>query len=122
VGPTYQKPDVPIPSVYKELPPVAVEAPSGWKTARPNDGAPRGQWWEVFQEPQVHALIAQVTISNHNIAIAEAQFRSARAAIYVSRAALFPTITSNVVVSGTGGVFPHHHLKRCHRAGKHPLE
>jgi NodT family efflux transporter outer membrane factor (OMF) lipoprotein len=80
--------------------PVAADAPSGWKTAQPSDSTPRGQWWEVFQDPQLNALIEQVTISNQNIALAEAQFRSARAAIYVSRAALFPTVTANVVVTG----------------------
>jgi NodT family efflux transporter outer membrane factor (OMF) lipoprotein len=68
--------------------------------AQPSDGAPRGPWWEIFQDPQLNALAEQINVSNQNIAVAEAQLRGARAAINVARAALLPTITGRVTLTG----------------------
>jgi NodT family efflux transporter outer membrane factor (OMF) lipoprotein len=93
VGPKYQRPEVQVPATYKEL--------SGWKVAQPSDGAPRGPWWEIFQDPQLNALAEQINVSNQNIAVAEAQLRGARAAINVARAALLPTITGRVTLTGS---------------------
>jgi NodT family efflux transporter outer membrane factor (OMF) lipoprotein len=69
--------------------------PAGWKEAQPQDDKIRGNWWEMFCDPQLNALEEQVNISNQNIAVAEANFREARAAIKVARADLFPTLTVN---------------------------
>jgi NodT family efflux transporter outer membrane factor (OMF) lipoprotein len=99
VGPQYQRPTVQVPSAYKELRPADFNESSGWKVAQPNDAASRGKWWEVFQDPQLNALEAQVNVSNQNIAVAEARFRGARAAIRVARADLFPEITAGAEVS-----------------------
>src|SRR4029453_2891031 len=77
VGPKYQKPAVQVPADYKEL--------NGWKVAQPSDDMPRGKWWEIFQDEQLNALTEQIDVSNQTIAIAEAQLRSARAAINVAR-------------------------------------
>jgi NodT family efflux transporter outer membrane factor (OMF) lipoprotein len=68
--------------------------------AQPNDDISRGQWWTIFQDPQLNALEEQVDVSNQTLAVAEAQLRSARAAIGVARAALFPTVTAGASVSG----------------------
>ena len=54
---------------------------------------PGGQWWEIYNDPQLNALEAQVDISNQNLAAAEANFRQALALIRVARAAYFPTVT-----------------------------
>jgi NodT family efflux transporter outer membrane factor (OMF) lipoprotein len=99
VGPQYQRPTVQVPSAYKELPPSSVKESSAWKVAQPKDEEPRGPWWEVFGEPRLNALAAQVDVSNQNIASAEAQFRNARAAIRVARADLFPTITGSATLT-----------------------
>ena len=93
VGPKYQKPAVQVPAGFKEL--------NGWKVAQPNDDIPRGKWWEIFQDSQLNALAEQIEVSNQNIAVAEAQLRSARAAINVTRAALFPTVTGRVTLAGS---------------------
>jgi NodT family efflux transporter outer membrane factor (OMF) lipoprotein len=89
-----------VPTAYKELPPASFKAADGWKVAQPNDEAPRGKWWEVFQDPELNALEEQVDISNQTLAIAEAQLRGARAAIRVARAALFPTVTGTASATG----------------------
>jgi NodT family efflux transporter outer membrane factor (OMF) lipoprotein len=92
VGPKYQRPSAPVPSAYKELPPPEAGQARGWKQAQPNDGAARGKWWEVFNDPQLNALEEQVNISNQNVLAAEAQFRAARDAVRIARSSLFPTV------------------------------
>jgi len=72
----------------------------GWKVARPNDDIARGPWWTIFEDPQLNALEEQVDVSNQTLAVAEAQLRSARAAITIARAALFPTVTAGASISG----------------------
>src|SRR5262245_58313588 len=69
VGPNYVRPEVEPPPAYKEM--------EGWKTAQPQDAVSRGAWWEIFNDPQLNALEAQLDIANQNIIAAEAQFRQA---------------------------------------------
>jgi NodT family efflux transporter outer membrane factor (OMF) lipoprotein len=85
VGPDYVRPPAETPASYKE--------DAGWKVAQPRDELPRGAWWEIYNDPQLNALEAQVDITNQNIAAAEANFRQALALIRVARAAYFPTVT-----------------------------
>jgi outer membrane protein TolC len=98
VGPKYQRPGAPAPPAFKEA------LPAGWKEAQPNDGALRGKWWKVYNDPRLDALEDQVSISNQNVLAAEAQFRAAKAAVRVARAGLFPTVTAapSGTRSGTG--------------------
>ena len=88
VGPKYQRPTAPAPAAFKEPP------PSGWKEAQPSDGAIRGKWWEIYNDPQLNSLEEQVSISNQNVQLAEAQFREAKAAVRIARSALFPVVSA----------------------------
>jgi hypothetical protein len=36
----------------------------GWKTAEPKDDLLRGQWWEMFHEPELNAFESQVNVFN----------------------------------------------------------
>jgi NodT family efflux transporter outer membrane factor (OMF) lipoprotein len=92
VGPKYSKPPVPIAPMFKEAPPVAFKEGNGWKTATPNDQVLRGDWWTMFQDPQLNALETEVDTANQTLKAAEANYRAARAAILFSRAQLKPTI------------------------------
>lgn len=85
VGPNYVRPTTVVPPAYKEM--------EGWKVVQPKDDLIRGAWWEIFNDPQLNALEEQVNISNQNLAVAEAQFRQARALVQVARAGYFPTVT-----------------------------
>jgi NodT family efflux transporter outer membrane factor (OMF) lipoprotein len=87
VGPDYVRPPAETPASYKEN--------ARWKVAQPRDELPRGAWWEIYHDPQLNALEAQVNITNQNVAAAAANFRQALALIRVARAAYFPTITGN---------------------------
>jgi len=102
VGPKYQRPaPPPVPTAYKEAPPASFGDTTGWKEAKPNDGALRGKWWAVFQDPLLNSLEEQVDVSNQNLKQSEAQYRSALAAIRVTRAGLFPTVTGGASVTGS---------------------
>jgi len=85
VGPDYVRPTVTTPDAYKEN--------DGWKVAQPKDDVIRGAWWEMFGDPQLNALVAQVSLSNQNLAAAEAQYREARALVQEARASYYPTAT-----------------------------
>jgi len=90
VGPDYVKPSVETPPAYKEA-----EGGAKWQIAQPKDDVIRGAWWELFNDPQLNALEAQVVISNQNIAVAEAQYRQALALVQAARTGYFPTVGVN---------------------------
>ena len=71
VGPDYQRPEAAVSAAYKEA--------VGWKAAEPRDEASRGNWWEIFGDPKLFALIESIDISNQNVLLAEARFRQAQA-------------------------------------------
>ena len=102
IGPKYRTPSAPTPAAFKESP------PDGWKEAQPADGKLRGNWWEMYGDSKLNALIEQVSISNQNVIAAEAQYRQAKAAVRVARSSLFPTASANVSATrsyaGTAGI------------------
>ena len=87
VGPKYKTPAVPAPPAYKEM--------GNWKTAQPSDQNLGGNWWEIFQDPQLNALEQQINVSNQNLKAAVAQYQEARAALRFNRADYYPTITTD---------------------------
>lgn len=94
VGPKYVRPSVPVTPMFKESGPSTFKEMDGWKTAQPSDQAIRGKWWELFDDQQLNSLEGQVDTANQTLKQAEANFRSARAAIRVSRSNQAPTITA----------------------------
>jgi len=84
-GPKYRRPAAEVPPAYKEV--------GDWKPAQPNDQNLSGNWWEIFQDPQLNALEQQVNVSNQNLKAAEAQYTQARAILRYQRADFFPTVT-----------------------------
>jgi len=95
VGPKYNRPGAPTSTAYKE------PLPAGWKEAQPSDGAIRGKWWELYNDPALNALEEQVSISNQSFLAAEAQFRAAREAVRIARAALFPTVSTSPSITSS---------------------
>ncbi len=87
LAPKYEKPSVETPQAFKEA--------AGWKQAQPNDAARRGNWWEVFGDPQLNALEEHVSVSNQNIAAAFANFLAARAMVKEARAAYYPVLSTS---------------------------
>ena len=103
IGTKYARPETPTPPAYREPP------PPGWTTAQPNDAALRGEWWRMFNEPALDALEDQVNISNQNVIAAEAQYRAARAAVRVTAADRYPTVTATPSATHAGGGAAQHH-------------
>jgi NodT family efflux transporter outer membrane factor (OMF) lipoprotein len=106
VGPNYKRPSAAAPPEFKEQPPVnykEAEA-AGWKQSQPGDAYSKGRWWELYNDAALNALEEQVSVSNQNVLRAEAQYREAKAAVSVSRAALSPTVTATpgATLAGTG--------------------
>src|SRR5882762_10852162 len=94
VGPKYIKPTVPTTTTFKEEAPAAFKESEQWQPAHPADQSSRGDWWEVFADPELNKLEEQIAGSNQTLKVAEARFREARAAIRFNRAARFPTIST----------------------------
>lgn len=88
VGPNYRTPTVQTPTAYKEA--------DGWKPAQPNDQNLGGNWWTIFNDPQLDQLELQVNVSNQNLKEAEAQYQESRAVLRYSRADYYPTVTAGL--------------------------
>jgi len=84
VGPDYHRPQVNVPTQYKEMP--------GWTAAAPADDVPKGDWWTSFNDPLLNQLEPQVAVSNQTVAQSYANYQAAMAEVQVARSALFPTI------------------------------
>ena len=87
VGPDYERPQVELPTAYKET--------GEWTPARPRDEADRGAWWAIYKDPVLNGLMEQIDISNQNLKAAEAAWRAARAASDEANASLFPSLAVN---------------------------
>ena len=107
LAPTYNRPTIDVPATYKEA--------EGWKTAQPRDDIRRGNWWEIFGDPQLNALIERIDLSNQNILFAEAQYRQARSLVQQARASLFPSLTGSADITAWAQDREHH---RCAAAGR----
>ncbi|AQS84461.1 MAG: efflux transporter outer membrane subunit [Acetobacter aceti] len=92
VGPDYKRPTAIISPRFKELKP----AP-GWQYANPAlAAAPKGKWWEIYNDPILNGLEDKVEINNQNVIQYEARYRNARAAINAIRAQLYPTLSGSL--------------------------
>ena len=99
VGPQYQRPTTPTPLALKEL-----TGNDQWKMATPSDALIKGNWWEIFGDPELNRLEELVNVNNQNIKQAEAQFRQARALVTANHANYYPVIGSSPAIgqSDTG--------------------
>ena len=93
VGPKYHIPAVQAPPAYKEL--------GDWKPAQPDDQNLGGEWWTIFQDPQLNDLEQQVNVSNQNLKAAAAQYQQARAVLRYYRADYYPTVTVDPTATRT---------------------
>lgn len=92
VGPTYVRPAAPTAPAFKEALPTNFKSEDGWKPAQPSDAQLRGDWWTIFNDPQLNTLEAQIDPANQTLKESEASFRAARAAVRFNRASEAPTI------------------------------
>src|SRR5215469_12694513 len=88
VGPKYKRPTAAVPDAYRGLDP----------NAGPQTAASLGdqKWWTVFEDPQLQALIREALVQNYDLRIAAVRILQAQAALGITRADQFPTITGGV--------------------------
>lgn len=91
LGPDYQRPDLPQADEFRHA--------EGWKPATPADVLQRGDWWRLYGDAELDALVARLNVSNQNLAAAEAQYRQARALVRGARAQLFPLLSGSAGAS-----------------------
>jgi len=91
VGPDYRRPDLPMAAEFKQA--------EGWKAAAPADVLQRGEWWALYGDAELNALVSRLNVSNQNLAAAEAQYRQARALVRGARSQLFPSVGASGGVS-----------------------
>jgi NodT family efflux transporter outer membrane factor (OMF) lipoprotein len=77
-----------IPTAYKEN--------ANWKPAQPRDQAQKGNWWEIFEDPQLNALEEKVNVSNQTLRAAVDRFQESRDVLRQTRSALYPLVTASV--------------------------
>src|SRR5947209_19967171 len=92
VGPQYTRPPAALAPEFKEALPSNFKSSDGWKVATPGDTQLKGNWWALFNDPELTNLEIQVEPANQTLAQAEANFRAARAAVRFYRASQAPTI------------------------------
>jgi multidrug efflux system outer membrane protein len=93
LGPKYKRPAVQVPDTFRgSLSPAASESLGDAK------------WWTVFQDSQLQALIREALTQNYDLKIAATRVLQAQAALGITRADQFPTISAGA--SATNERFP----------------
>lgn len=94
IGPDYQRPETAPSGEFKQA--------TGWKSAAPADTLLRGDWWTLYGDAELDALIERLDSNNQSLASAEAQYRQAQALARGARSSFFPSIDLNTGVSRSG--------------------
>jgi multidrug efflux system outer membrane protein len=89
VGPDYERPATPLPAAYPDTPPPAASA------ALP--AAVRADWWTLYADPTLDALVASALADNLDVAYAVARIDEFDADLREANAALFPEIDLGAV-------------------------
>lgn len=86
VGPDYTRP-APTPHAEGRF----VSAPAAGATPE----APREDWWRLYDDPALDALIQKALVANTDLRVAEANLTRARAVLSEARAGLFPSTAAS---------------------------
>ncbi|HEY5799399.1 MAG TPA: efflux transporter outer membrane subunit [Burkholderiaceae bacterium] len=87
-APPLTQPVIDIPAQFQEG--------ASWKTAQPAEAQARGQWWKVFHDGALDALIAEAGEANANLAVAAARVKQARALAGMAQADRVPAIGAQI--------------------------
>lgn len=88
VGPNYVSPEVEQTELPLQLPSFSSEA--GLIAREPTE-----RWWQTLQDPVLPALVAEALVANHDLAIASANLKAARALLREERTTRWPDIQAN---------------------------
>jgi efflux transporter, outer membrane factor (OMF) lipoprotein, NodT family len=114
LGPDYREPALDVGTQFRQASDratstdgVAVDAAAnaGWVQAQPGMASLRSDWWTLYEDATLDALMTTLQAENLDVQLAEARYRQAQASLQSARSGLFPTIGSNMSIdrSGSGG-------------------
>ena len=88
VGPDYRKPDLAqlLPGDWR------------WKVAAPKDAAPKGEWWNVFDDPVLDELQRAAVANSQTLRAAVARVDEARAVARLTRSQFFPELSLDPLI------------------------
>lgn len=95
LAPPYQRPDASIPSAY--------HGPVQEATARSIADV---EWWKVFGDPKLVALIREALAGNLDLAVVAAQITQAEAQVRTARSPIFPQISGQAQASRSNDTPP----------------
>jgi len=84
VGPDYKRPDVDLPASW--------QGDTTFHPAKPNDGALKGDWWDMFHDDQLSKLEQQALTQNQSLQLAKSRLEQARAQLTIVQAAQLPQL------------------------------
>ncbi|MGB8760705.1 MAG: efflux transporter outer membrane subunit, partial [Candidatus Sulfotelmatobacter sp.] len=108
VGPNYRRPIVDVPGTYRGAPADASAVPN----AQPDQSKPQRplagssvqsssvqslgdeKWWDVFQDPELQALIRTALKNNYDVRIAATRVLEAQAQLGITRADQLPSLSA----------------------------
>jgi multidrug efflux system outer membrane protein len=85
MGPDYERPDLPLPERYSEAPAAAPGAAPA---------APVDDWWKLFGDPALDALVEEALAANQDLAAAAARVDEARALAGIARGERLPQVAA----------------------------
>jgi multidrug efflux system outer membrane protein len=88
VGPNYSEPAVPVPTEF------ANQEQPGMSTADVEVA-----WWRGFQDQELNQLVTEALTDNHDIRVATARLREARALLSFTEFDRYPTVTTEATYS-----------------------
>jgi NodT family efflux transporter outer membrane factor (OMF) lipoprotein len=87
LAPDYQKPALTTPVAYSSMGP--------WAPASPNDAAPRGDWWVMFNDPVLNQLEMRIDTSNPDLAAALSRYDAALQSANEAESQQYPLVDLN---------------------------
>jgi outer membrane protein, multidrug efflux system len=82
VGPDYRRPEIAVPSTFRGATPDAAQDARSFGDL---------EWWKVFQDEQLQALIRTALEQNYDLRVAAARILQARSQVVIARSFQFPT-------------------------------
>jgi NodT family efflux transporter outer membrane factor (OMF) lipoprotein len=101
VGPDYHRPAAlpaqPVPERYSDHNPTNATL---WKRAEPAAQAPRGEWWQMFQDAELNRLESLASTNNQSLVAAVARWAQARDVVAATRSEYYPQLTAGGTPNG----------------------
>ncbi|HXP27021.1 MAG TPA: TolC family protein, partial [Steroidobacteraceae bacterium] len=86
LAPVYDPPHFVVPDSY--------QGSGAFHVARPDDGLSRGDWWLLFNDPQLNALEQQLMSANPTLQAAAETYTQARALAAEAQSGLYPQVAA----------------------------